>query len=129
MCERVCGSCSVYFSTFYRGCLRSWLEQATICPTCRRSLSEDLRPVTGETGEGSVRGRRRRAARRIARNWLLHFNGASIANWLPTFSLQLHQEDENPQWVSDAAQLHREVSEQHTCTLHGFISRGAFVQI
>lgn len=25
------------------------------------------------------------------RNWLLYFNGASIATWLPSFSLELHQ--------------------------------------
>lgn len=95
--------------------MRSWLEKATVCPTCRCSLSEDLHQgsgeggVTGEAGEDDVGGRRRRAVRRIARNWLLHFNGASIANWLPNFSLQIQQEDD-PQWVSDAAQLHREVS-------------------
>ena len=25
------------------GCLRSWLEQEPVCPTCRRSLNNDLR--------------------------------------------------------------------------------------
>ena len=45
----------------------------------------------------------------MARNWLLHFNGASVANWLPTFSLQLHQDGDDARWT-DAAELHREVS-------------------
>ena len=44
-----------------------------------------------------------------ARNWLLRFNGASIASWLPTFSLELHQEDDS-RWISDAAELHVVVS-------------------
>ena len=91
-----------------RGCLRSWLEQDTVCPTCRRSLSQDLRQegVAGGQGQGAEtteggRGQGRR------RNWLLHFNGASIASWLPTFSLELHQEDA---LINDAAALHRGVN-------------------
>ena len=56
----------------------------------------------------SVRRRLQRTVRRH-RNWLLHFNGASIASWLPTFSLEVHQEDD-PQWIGNSvAQLHREV--------------------
>ena len=43
------------------------------------------------------------------RNWLLHFNGASIASWLPMISLELHQEDD-PRWIgNDPAELHRGV--------------------
>ncbi len=93
-----------------RGCLRSWLEQATLCPTCRRSLSEDLRSEGGRANEENVRGQRRH----MARNWLLHFNGASIANWLPTFSLQLHQDVDGTRWT-DAAELHREVGVAREC--------------
>ena len=105
--------CSLFVCFNCRGCLTSWLEQDTVCPTCRHSLSEDLRP-TDDRGEveheGVVRGERRlrRGGRNARRNWLLHFNGASIASWLPTFSLQLHQEDEN--WISNAEDLHREVT-------------------
>ena len=43
------------------------------------------------------------------RNWLLHFNGASIASWLPMISLELHREDD-PRWIgNDPAELHRGV--------------------
>jgi len=50
------------------------------------------------------------------RNWLLHFNGASIASWLPMISLELHQEDD-PRWIgNDPAELHRGVR-----TVHGFM--------
>lgn len=101
-------------------CLRAWLEQDTVCPTCRRSLGEDLaqgREVINPQGEQDQgeeqrergRGRRLRRNMQNARNWLLRFNGASIASWLPTFSLELHQED-NMHWISDAAELHRVVS-------------------
>ena len=95
-----------------RGCLRSWLEQDTVCPTCRRSLSDNLRNGAQGEGEGEVRrqGRWRRFRNHAWRrsNWLLHFNGASIATWLPTFSLELHQDDEMD--GNDAAELHRGVS-------------------
>ena len=94
-----------------RGCLRSWLEQDTVCPTCRRSLSEDLRQEGAAGGQGqgaeTAEGGRGQGRRRNVRNWLLHFNGASIASWLPTFSLELHQEDT---LINDTATLHRGVS-------------------
>ena len=85
-----------------------------MCPTCRRSLSEDLHSPSGEGGVARGVANERGGAgvreprRRMARNWLLHFNGASIANWLPTFSLQLHQDGDEARWT-DAAELHREV--------------------
>ena len=90
------------------GCLRLWLEQDTVCPTCRFSLSAELRTGSRrggqereeEEGEG-VQGRLRRH-----RNWLLHFNGASIASWLPTFSVELHDDGVIGQ---DLADLHRGV--------------------
>ena len=89
-----------------RGCLRSWLEQDTVCPTCRRSLSQDLANGQGQGAE-PAEGGRGQTRRRNPRNWLLHFNGASIASWLPTFSLELHQEDT---LINDTAALHRGVS-------------------
>lgn len=94
-------------------CLRLWLEQDTVCPTCRYSLREDLRRGIGE-GEGEERqwGWRGRLRRNIRhpRNWLLHFNGASIASWLPTFSVELHQEDGGI-LGNDVTELHRRVSD------------------
>ena len=98
---------------FYRGCLRSWLEQDTVCPTCRRSLSQDLASGQGQGAE-PAEGGRGQARRRNPRNWLLHFNGASIASWLPTFSLELHQEDT---LINDTAALHRGVSSCNYCSL------------
>lgn len=101
--------------TACRGCLRSWLEQDTVCPTCRRSLSDNLRhDAEGEEREereGTLRRWRGRWRRNMwrNRNWLLHFNGASIASWLPMISLELHQEDD-PRWIgNDPAELHRGV--------------------
>ena len=41
------------------GCLRLWLEQDTVCPTCRSSLSDEL-----ETGERR-RGREVREMREV----------------------------------------------------------------
>ena len=99
----------------YRGCLRSWLEQDTVCPTCRRSLSQDLRQESTAGGQGQEAGTAeggRGQGRR--RNWLLHFNGASIASWLPTFSLELHQEDA---LINDAAALHRGVNYLQPCVV------------
>ena len=105
---------------FVRVCLRAWLEQDTVCPTCRMSLSDDLHQAgrrandqgQGREERGGGGGRRRRLQRNIrnAHNWLFRFNGASIASWLPTFSVELHQED--PRWVNDAAELHRVVRRQ-----------------
>ena len=103
------------------GCLRLWLEQDTVCPTCRWSLSSELQTrerrggeVPGERreeGEGEgARGRWRRFHR--PRNWLLHFNGASIASWLPTFSVELHEDGLISQ---DLADLHRGVSPYRYC--------------
>ena len=83
-----------------------------MCPTCRRSLNEELqangRTEEEEEGEG-VRGRWRRRFRRH-RNWLLHFNGASIASWLPTFSVELH---DHGLIGNDLADLHRGVGQAH----------------
>eukprot|EP00731_Ephydatia_muelleri_P026764 Em0018g864a len=124
---------------FHTGCLRSWLEQDTVCPTCRHSLQlkqrrtdeggareegggereeeeeeeEEGAPVRTEQGD-RTRSQAQRNRRHSHHNWLLHFNGASIASWLPTFSLQLHQ-DGDPQLVgNDAASLHRAAQQVHT---------------
>ena len=96
-----------------RVCLRAWLEHDTVCPTCRISLSDDLhqggrRGVTQGQGREERGGRRLQRNIRNAHNWLFRFNGASIASWLPTFSVELHQEDLH--WVNDAEELHRVVS-------------------
>lgn len=90
-----------------------------MCPTCRASLSEDLRHgrqaatqrgvVVEPQEERGGQAPRVHRNMRNARNWLLRFNGASIASWLPTFSLELHQDDD-ARWISDAAELHRVVS-------------------
>ncbi|XP_019849864.1 PREDICTED: E3 ubiquitin-protein ligase AMFR-like [Amphimedon queenslandica] len=95
---------------FHFGCLRSWLEQDPVCPTCRQTLDTSLQrnsrePTTGDQRSG-VRTRRRR-------NWLLYFNGASIASWLPTFSLELHQPPPHHHNTFNA-DMDREVNHVHT---------------
>ena len=90
-----------------------------MCPTCRCTLSTELQTGGGGGGGGGLRGGEGREGEREEgmrdrwrrfrrhRNWLLHFNGASIASWLPTFSVELH---EDGMIGPDLADLHRGVS-------------------
>ena len=38
------------FCVFSSGCLRSWLEQDPVCPTCRQSLSSSLHESASNQG-------------------------------------------------------------------------------
>uniref|UniRef100_H2Y5L2 RING-type domain-containing protein n=1 Tax=Ciona savignyi TaxID=51511 RepID=H2Y5L2_CIOSA len=81
---------------FHSACLRSWLEQDTTCPTCRKQL--DIRNTI----------RRDRPARLVPdglndpravlnptvgvvqhRNHFWHFDGPRFASWLPSFSVEV----------------------------------------
>ncbi|RNA42947.1 E3 ubiquitin- ligase AMFR-like [Brachionus plicatilis] len=69
---------------FHHNCLRSWLEQDTSCPTCRKSLQENKDPVQTD-GQNGARTTTRQAR---SRN-LFQFNGSRYFRWLPNFSLQV----------------------------------------
>lgn len=103
---------------FHHNCLRSWLEQDTSCPTCRKSLQDEkdnqsrsahsnaqAQPVTdygpangvddgGLDGPLQQQQQQQQPAPQQAqfvnyqRN-LFHFDGSRYISWLPSFSLQV----------------------------------------
>lgn len=94
--------------SFHFGCLRSWLEQDPVCPTCRFSLSKSFQV-------GSSNRRRQNTRNGRSRNWLLYFNGASIASWLPTFSLELHNtpDEGDAVFTGNSPEFHRGAQQIH----------------
>ena len=92
---------------FHHNCLRSWLEQDTSCPTCRKSLQDekelqaqqhpaalnrvsllDQQPQAQQPGQPNENQPAARPQVVRHRN-LFHFNGSRYASWLPSFSLQV----------------------------------------
>ncbi|CAF0766096.1 unnamed protein product [Brachionus calyciflorus] len=71
---------------FHHNCLRSWLEQDTSCPTCRKSLQENKDSSPNQSGLDENLQRTFRPQR--TRN-LIQFNGSRYWRWLPNFSLQV----------------------------------------
>ena len=94
-------------------CLRSWLEQDTSCPKCRKSLQDEkdqqaasrqAQPADAQTAAGAVQPAAQpgdgtqaplpqpqpgvQAPRLVQRN-LFQFNGSRYISWLPSFSLQV----------------------------------------
>uniref|UniRef100_A0A8C6UYG5 E3 ubiquitin-protein ligase AMFR n=1 Tax=Neogobius melanostomus TaxID=47308 RepID=A0A8C6UYG5_9GOBI len=83
---------------FHNSCLRSWLEQDTSCPTCRKSLN-----ITGDgiqardqqqgpalednIGAAGVAADARPHINQ--HNHFFHFDGSRIASWLPSFSVEV----------------------------------------
>lgn len=78
---------------FHSGCLRSWLEQDTTCPTCRKQLdvrdsvsnNEEDQPAEndGEEGGENIVNQDQQ------QNHFWHFDGSRFASWLPSFSLEV----------------------------------------
>eukprot|EP00794_Sanderia_malayensis_P018789 gene18789-20680_t len=85
---------------FHQACLCSWLQQDTSCPTCRMSLAsimglpernasplaqddEDEEDVNDIQQFGDLQ------QQRIQRNHFFHFDGTRIANWFPSFSIEV----------------------------------------
>ncbi|PIK38366.1 putative E3 ubiquitin-protein ligase AMFR [Apostichopus japonicus] len=85
---------------FHDGCLRSWLEHETSCPTCRHPLN--ITRTEEETGRQAqvgnpparpprppglptrvVPGNNRRGGH------FFHFDGSLIASWMPSFSVEV----------------------------------------
>nr|XP_002127598.1 E3 ubiquitin-protein ligase AMFR isoform X2 [Ciona intestinalis] len=86
---------------FHSPCLRSWLEQDTTCPTCRKQL--DIRntnrrnvpvmlgpDVLNDTAPNPAAGARNQAPGVVQhRNHFWHFDGSRFATWLPSFSVEV----------------------------------------
>lgn len=74
----------VYLLFSFSNCLRSWLEQDTSCPTCRKSLHENKDSVAND-----LQNTERTANRQTRSRNLFQFNGSRYFRWLPNFSLQV----------------------------------------
>lgn len=80
---------------FHNGCLQSWLEQDTSCPTCRMMLNiqspvaldaarnMDHNLLVGEGNDAVV------VANRRPPNHFFHFDGSRYVSWLPSFSVEV----------------------------------------
>uniref|UniRef100_A0AAX7SIV1 E3 ubiquitin-protein ligase AMFR n=1 Tax=Astatotilapia calliptera TaxID=8154 RepID=A0AAX7SIV1_ASTCA len=83
---------------FHNSCLRSWLEQDTSCPTCRKSLNingdggQARSPQQGgglEDNIGPVGAPPDARPHINQHNHFFHFDGSRIASWLPSFSVEV----------------------------------------
>ncbi|CAL9701933.1 unnamed protein product [Knipowitschia caucasica] len=83
---------------FHNSCLRSWLEQDTSCPTCRKSLNINGDGVqTRDQQQGPALEDNMGAAGPAVEarphinqhNHFFHFDGSRIASWLPSFSVEV----------------------------------------
>ena len=98
----------LHFYSLYSNCLRSWLEQDTSCPTCRKSLQDEKPEVqprnTQATGQLQQVGQQQildnpagvqqapllqQQPRVGVQRSLFHFDGSRYISWLPSFSLQV----------------------------------------
>jgi autocrine motility factor receptor len=79
--------------------LRSWLEQDTSCPKCRKSLQDEKenqqQATTRQPGqpidpqEPQQPQQQPPQVQRIVHRNLFQFNGSRYISWLPNFSLQV----------------------------------------
>lgn len=83
---------------FHNSCLRSWLEQDTSCPTCRKSLNINGDGVQARDQQQGPALEDNIAAAGVAadarphinqHNHFFHFDGSRIASWLPSFSVEV----------------------------------------
>lgn len=98
---------------FHQNCLRSWLEQDTSCPTCRKSLQDEKENLPRQGQENTNLNRQNiidpfleqipqnpptneatqnqlpQIPQRIVQRNLFHFDGSRYISWLPSFSLQV----------------------------------------
>lgn len=88
---------------FHHNCLRSWLEQDTSCPTCRKTLQDEKQNVqTAQQQEqpnqqqqqqqiqqGPEPQQQRNFLFRQMRTNLFRFNGSRYFSWLPNLSVEV----------------------------------------
>lgn len=95
---------------FHHNCLRSWLEQDTSCPTCRKSLQDDKeiqqqsaaaflntvnleastqQPQVQQAQQQQQQQPQQPAQPQFTHRNLFHFDGSRYISWLPSFSLQV----------------------------------------
>ncbi|KAK7913663.1 hypothetical protein WMY93_013874 [Mugilogobius chulae] len=83
---------------FHNSCLRSWLEQDTSCPTCRKSLNingdgvqtrDQQQGPALEDNIGAVGPAVDARPHINQHNHFFHFDGSRIASWLPSFSVEV----------------------------------------
>lgn len=92
---------------FHNSCLRSWLEQDTSCPTCRKALSDSIeRDFSGninDLGQNDILNREAADNSANQRNQFYHFEGSHYASWLPNFLLEVshHEVSSNRQVTAD----------------------------
>lgn len=91
----------VFTDGYFSGCLCSWLEQDVSCPTCRRSLAVDVGIPQGvqeqaqpddinaeDLQEIAAENRNENAGAGL-RNYFFYLDGQQIANWFPSFSIEV----------------------------------------
>nr|XP_039271813.1 E3 ubiquitin-protein ligase AMFR-like [Styela clava] len=80
---------------FHSGCLRSWLEQDTTCPTCRKQLdvrnsnNADRNQEANQPAENDGNNGAENRVNNEHQNHFWHFDGSRFASWLPSFSLEV----------------------------------------
>lgn len=98
---------------FHHACLCSWLQQDVSCPTCRQSLSIDIgipRPNDNEEVVNvneqdiqEVNANNRNDSLGGLRNYFFYLDGQQIANWFPSFSIEVFhgRHDNNAQNLAE----------------------------
>ncbi|CAL1279395.1 unnamed protein product [Larinioides sclopetarius] len=72
---------------FHNSCLRSWLEQDTSCPTCRKALSDSMEKEVNVASydHSDILDREAGDHNSNSRNQYFQFEGSRYVSWLPSF--------------------------------------------
>ncbi|KFM75662.1 E3 ubiquitin-protein ligase AMFR, partial [Stegodyphus mimosarum] len=91
---------------FHNSCLRSWLEQDTSCPTCRKALSDSMERDCNNTVNNFnhvdiLDQEAGNQSNNQSRNQFFHFDGSQYASWLPNFLVEVtHNDVSNERHIS-----------------------------
>ena len=111
-----------YYTLYNSGCLCSWLEQDFSCPTCRRPLSGDIGiPQAAQAQQADANGGNNDDFEEIAaenqnaggeggglRNYFFYLDGQQIANWFPSFSIEVfhgRMEQQNEEEINEMVSI------------------------